>query len=117
MNTHSAREYIMFAHAQLLSNWREQRPSNKGDLESSVTGESGSVLHVVDLLLILFLYRSEWLLLGCVVSGRPALYTKKCVNYICVFFQCIRPTKENFRILLASNADVHTVSMFALVAE
>jgi hypothetical protein len=34
----SAREYIMFASAQLLRNSREQRPSNKGDLDSSGTG-------------------------------------------------------------------------------
>jgi hypothetical protein len=35
----STREYTMFAPAQLLRNWRVQRPSNKGDLDSSVTTE------------------------------------------------------------------------------
>jgi hypothetical protein len=40
MNTRSAREYTMFAAAQLLRNWREQRPSSHGHLDSSVT-ESG----------------------------------------------------------------------------
>jgi hypothetical protein len=44
MNTRSAREYTMFAPAQLLRNWREQRPSNKGDLDSSVTGRMGESL-------------------------------------------------------------------------
>jgi hypothetical protein len=33
-----ALEYTMFAPAQLLRNWREQRPSNMGDLNSSVRG-------------------------------------------------------------------------------
>jgi hypothetical protein len=42
MNTRSAREYAMLSPAQLLRNWREQRPSNQGDLDSSVTG-GGSV--------------------------------------------------------------------------
>jgi hypothetical protein len=36
-HTHSARKFTMFAHAQLLRNWREQRPSNQGDLDSSAT--------------------------------------------------------------------------------
>jgi hypothetical protein len=38
MNTRSALEFTMFAPAHLLRNWREQRLSNKGDLDSSVTG-------------------------------------------------------------------------------
>jgi hypothetical protein len=41
MNTRSAREYTVFASAQLLRNWREQRPSSQGDVNSSVTGEAG----------------------------------------------------------------------------
>jgi hypothetical protein len=45
MNTRSALEYTMFAPAQLSRNWREQRPSKKGDLGSIVTGEVGSQLH------------------------------------------------------------------------
>jgi beta-galactosidase GanA len=32
------REYTMFESAQVLLNWREQRPSNEDDLDSSVTG-------------------------------------------------------------------------------
>jgi hypothetical protein len=39
MNTRSASEYTMFAPAQLLCDWREQRPSNQGDVDSGVTGE------------------------------------------------------------------------------
>jgi hypothetical protein len=38
MKAHSVREYIMFVSAQLLRYLREQRPSNEGDLDSSVTG-------------------------------------------------------------------------------
>jgi hypothetical protein len=38
MNTRSAREYTMFAPAQLLRSWSEQRPSNKNGLDSSVAG-------------------------------------------------------------------------------
>jgi hypothetical protein len=34
MNTRSARKYTIFAPAQLLRNWLEQRPSNQGDLAS-----------------------------------------------------------------------------------
>jgi hypothetical protein len=39
----SAREHTMFAPAQLLRNWRKQRPSNQCELESSVTREVGRV--------------------------------------------------------------------------
>jgi hypothetical protein len=45
----------MFAPAQLLRNLREQRPSNQGGLDSSVTGEIGRVYYMgVDLLLMQF---------------------------------------------------------------
>jgi hypothetical protein len=40
-----AREYTMFVPTQLLRSWREQRPSNKSDLDSSVMGEDWRVLH------------------------------------------------------------------------
>jgi hypothetical protein len=40
----SARECNIFAPVQLLSNGRERRPSNKRDLESSVTGSLGESL-------------------------------------------------------------------------
>jgi hypothetical protein len=53
----------MFAPAKPLRNLREQRPSNKGDLDSSVTGEAGRVYYMgVDLLLISFLCHSTLLL-------------------------------------------------------
>jgi hypothetical protein len=43
----------MILPSHLLSNWREQRPSNQGDLDSSVTGEVGRVYYTgVDLLMI-----------------------------------------------------------------
>jgi hypothetical protein len=45
MSTRSAREYAMFAPPQLLRNWREQRPSNQGDLDWSVVGEVGRVYY------------------------------------------------------------------------
>jgi hypothetical protein len=51
-HTRSAREYIMFASAQTLRNWREQWPSNKGNHDSKATGE---VVNGVDLLPISFL--------------------------------------------------------------
>jgi hypothetical protein len=41
MNTRSAREYTMFAPAQLLRNWRDQRPSNQGVLDLNFTGGGG----------------------------------------------------------------------------
>jgi hypothetical protein len=49
-------EHIVCSPAQLLRNWREQRPSYKGDLDLSVVGETGRVLHAVNLLLASFLY-------------------------------------------------------------
>jgi hypothetical protein len=61
--------------AQLLHNWREQRPSNQGDLDPIVTVKVGRVYYTaVDLLLISFLYRSTWSLLGCVLNGTPCTY-------------------------------------------
>jgi hypothetical protein len=55
----SARKYAMLVSAQLLRNWSEERPSNKGDLESSVMTEIGREYYTrVDLLLVSFLYRS-----------------------------------------------------------
>jgi hypothetical protein len=38
-------EYTMFPSTQLWRNLREQRPNNQGELDSSVTGEDGRVLH------------------------------------------------------------------------
>jgi hypothetical protein len=38
-------EHTMFGPAQLLRTWREQRPSNKGDLNSNVTREIGRVFY------------------------------------------------------------------------
>jgi hypothetical protein len=51
-------ECTMLAPAQLMRNWSEPRPSNPGDLGSSVTGEAGRVYYTgVDLLLISYLRR------------------------------------------------------------
>jgi hypothetical protein len=44
MSTRSARECTIFAPAQHLRNLREQRPSNKSDIDSIVMGK-GRVLH------------------------------------------------------------------------
>jgi hypothetical protein len=66
----SAREYIMFAPAQLLCKWHEKRSINRDDLYSS-HGEVGRVLHGVGLLLISFLYRSTRLLLDCFLNDSP----------------------------------------------
>jgi hypothetical protein len=46
-------EYAMYAHAQLLRNYLQQRPSNEGKLYSSVNGGGTSyLLHDADLGLI-----------------------------------------------------------------
>jgi hypothetical protein len=75
MNTRSDHEYTMFAPAQLLRSWREQRPSSQCDLDSSVTGVVGRVYYTgVDPLLISFLCNSSWLLLGCVLNGTAYTY-------------------------------------------
>jgi hypothetical protein len=53
MNTRSARQYTMFAPAQRLRNWHEQRPSNLGNYDLSVSEKVGRVYYTgVDLLLI-----------------------------------------------------------------
>jgi hypothetical protein len=65
MNTHSAREFTMVTPAQLLRNWRKQRPINHTDLHSSVAGLDGRGM---GLLLISFLYRSTSMLFGWVLS-------------------------------------------------
>jgi hypothetical protein len=59
------------APARHLHNWREQRPSNKGNLDSSVTEEVGRVLHRSGPTSDLIVYRSTWLLMGCVLNGTP----------------------------------------------
>jgi hypothetical protein len=52
-NKRSVCEHTIFAPAQILRNWCEQRPSNPGDLDSSVTEKVGRVSYMaVDLLLI-----------------------------------------------------------------
>jgi hypothetical protein len=38
MNTCSAHQYTMDAPAQILRNWREQRPSSQGDVKPNVAG-------------------------------------------------------------------------------
>jgi hypothetical protein len=49
---------------RFLRSWREQRPSNQGDLNSSVTEDIGRVYYTgVDQILILFFYRSTWFFL------------------------------------------------------
>jgi hypothetical protein len=59
MNICSAREYITFPSAQLLRNWLEQRPINKGDIDSSVTRRlEESIYTWVDLILISFVHSS-----------------------------------------------------------
>jgi hypothetical protein len=70
-NEHTFRSWIYhIAPVHFWRNWHGQRPSNQGDLDSSVTGEVGRVYFTgVDVLLVLFLYRSTWLLMGCVLNG------------------------------------------------
>lgn len=43
LNKRLRREYIVFAAAQFLRIWYEQRPINDGDLDSNVTGQVDSV--------------------------------------------------------------------------
>jgi hypothetical protein len=55
-----------------LRNWYEQRPSNKGGLDSSVTGEVGTVSCTeMDLIMISFSYRSTCLFFDCVLNYTP----------------------------------------------
>jgi hypothetical protein len=43
INTRSACEYTVFAPAQFLRSYREQRPTKEGDLDSSITTEVWTV--------------------------------------------------------------------------
>jgi hypothetical protein len=53
-----------------LRNWREQRPSKQGYLDSNIKGEVGRVYYTgMELLLISFFYRSTRLFLGCILNG------------------------------------------------
>jgi hypothetical protein len=82
VNTRSSRAYTLFVPAQLLRNWHEQRPSNQGYLDSSVTGKVGRVYYTgVDLILISFSYRSTWLfLLDWVLNGTPRIMQRDEIN-------------------------------------
>lgn len=60
----------MFAPVQL---WLEQRPSNRSDLDSSVTGENGRVDYMGMNLLTLFLYCSMLLFWGWVLNDTPCI--------------------------------------------
>jgi hypothetical protein len=65
MNTRSAPEYTTFTRSHLLRNWRDQRPSNKGDLESCVTAEGERIYYTaLDQLVISCFYRSVPVLLS-----------------------------------------------------
>jgi hypothetical protein len=44
MNTRTACECATFAPAKLLRNWREQRPTSHGDLDTGVTEELGQCI-------------------------------------------------------------------------
>jgi len=50
MKTHSSLQYTVFAPVRLSRNWLEQRPSNQGDLDSSVMMEVWRVLQEMDLI-------------------------------------------------------------------
>jgi hypothetical protein len=103
INTCSARENWMFAPGQLLSSWRERRPSNKGDLDSNVRGKVGRVYYTeMDLLVILFLWAVKdccWLLI--VLGFRlhtPYLWwsvTRTYVGTNCVWLKPLLPSTKN----------------------
>jgi hypothetical protein len=59
----------MFTSPQLLRTWREQRPSNEVDLYSSVTGRLWESVTRGGAVSGFILYRSVWLLLGCILNG------------------------------------------------
>jgi hypothetical protein len=63
MNTRFACEYIVFATAQLLSNWCEQRPSSKIYVDSCITGEIESLTYGSGPASDFFFYLSTSLLL------------------------------------------------------
>jgi hypothetical protein len=85
MNIRSARKYTMISPAQLLRNWCEQRPSNQGGLDASVTEEFWIVCYMeMCLLLILFLHHSTKIKSGpglfrsFVLKGTAGLMFRHC---------------------------------------
>jgi hypothetical protein len=83
MDTRSAREHTMFAPAQFLRSWREKRPSNKDDLESSVKEEVGRVLHgggpasdfiFVPLYVIVVGLHFKWRTVYLPLASRPSVW-------------------------------------------
>jgi hypothetical protein len=111
MNTRSAREYTIFAPAQFLRNWCRQRPSNRNDLDSSVTREVGRVYDTgVDLLMI-FLYHSKQLLLGSFLYGtsctsHPLSLTEERVLELFSNTAVRNHTKTNIHFVCWTNKDV-----------
>jgi hypothetical protein len=78
----------MFAHAHLSRNLREQRPSNQGYLDLSITGEVGRCYYIrVDLLLISF-----FVVVRDCFGTLVYMCVRACVNvcvhlvYICMYF-------------------------------
>jgi hypothetical protein len=74
MNAPSAREKTMFGHEQFLRNWRQQRPSNQGEIDSSIRLEVG-IIYYTGWTYLIFLQQC-WVLLGSVFSGIPCIYMK-----------------------------------------
>jgi hypothetical protein len=103
------REYTRFAHAQLLRNWGEQRPTSQEDLNSSVTVEVERVHCTVEVervhctgmgvLLVSFLYLGTWLLLECVVNG---------ALYLLSLLQILFPRKDH-RLRTFANTVLRTI--------
>jgi hypothetical protein len=74
MNAPSAREKTMFGHEQFLRNWRQQRPSNQGEIDSSIRLEVVIIYYTGWSYFILL--QQCWVLLGPVFSGTPCIYMK-----------------------------------------
>jgi hypothetical protein len=72
-NEHTFHSWIhMLAPTQLLLNWHEQRPSNKGDLDSSAMGNVAKVYCMGRTRFWLHFVLWYILLLGCVLNGTPS---------------------------------------------
>jgi hypothetical protein len=60
-----------FSSTQILRNWREQRPSKRGDWLESHGGGCHTKLHGDETALIVTVYCTTWLLLSCISNDTP----------------------------------------------
>jgi hypothetical protein len=95
-HTHVLFENTTFRACIASAHWREQRPADYGDLDSSVTGELGRLVHIWNCFWFYFYSVSHtWFLLHCVLNGTLCRYNciadfrRSLLSHILVIFETI----------------------------